>query len=150
MWLCILTEPCDWTLWWNLVMEPCDGTLWWNLVMEPCDETLWWNLVTKPCDETLWWNLGHVPCDCTLSNLDLKINNTALPMATYPKVLGLTLDPRLTYSTHIYISVQEHKPLQLQMIKVLTATGLANYKAVMRPTLEYASYIWSPLILDQH
>ena len=35
------------------------------------------------------------------SNLDLKINNTALPMATHPKVLGLTLDPKLTYSTYI-------------------------------------------------
>ena len=41
------------------------------------------------------------------SNLDLKINNTALHMATHPKVLGLTLDPKLTYSIHIHnISVQ--------------------------------------------
>ena len=29
-------------------------------------------------------------------NLDLKINNTALSMATHPKVLGLTLDRKLT------------------------------------------------------
>ena len=90
------------------------------------------------------------------SNLDLKINNNALPMATHPKVLGLTLDPTLTYSTHIHnisisTSTQAHKPLQ--MIKTLTATGwgkqkdtlMATYKAVMRPTLEYASSIWSPL-----
>ena len=56
------------------------------------------------------------------SNLDLTINNKALPMATHPKVLGLTLDPKLTYSTHIHnISVQAHKPLQI--IKALTATG---------------------------
>ena len=34
------------------------------------------------------------------NNLDLKINNTALPMATYQKVL--TLDQKLTYSTHIH------------------------------------------------
>ena len=55
------------------------------------------------------------------SNLDLKINNTALPMATHPKVLGLTVDRKLTYSTHIYnISVKTHKPLQ--MIKALTTT----------------------------
>ena len=79
-------------------------------------------------------------------------NNTALRMATDPKVLGLTLDPKLTYSTHIHnISVQAHKPLQ--MIKALTATGwgkqketlMATYKAVMRQALEYASSIWSPL-----
>ena len=48
-----------------------------------------------------------------MSNLDLKINNTALPMATHPKVLDLTLEPTLTYSTHIHnISVQVDKPLQ--------------------------------------
>ena len=86
------------------------------------------------------------------SNLDLTINNKALPMATHPKVLGLTLDPKLTYSTHIHnISVQAHKPLQI--IKALTATGwgkqketlMATYKAVMRPALEYASSVWSPI-----
>ena len=55
------------------------------------------------------------------NNLDLKINNTALPMATHPKVRGLTLDPKFTYSTHIHnISVQAHKPLQ--MIKSFTTT----------------------------
>ena len=35
------------------------------------------------------------------SNLNLKINNTALPMSMHPKVLDLTLVPKLTYSTHI-------------------------------------------------
>ena len=73
-------------------------------------------------------------------------------MATYPKVLVLTLDPKLTYSTHIHnISVQAHKPLQI--INALTATGwgkqketpMATYKAVMRPALEYASSVWSPI-----
>ena len=86
------------------------------------------------------------------SNLDLKINNTALPIATHPTVLGITLDLKLIYSTYIHnISVQAQKPLQ--MIKAITATGfgkqketlMATYKAVMRPALEYASSIWSPL-----
>ena len=46
------------------------------------------------------------------SNLDLKIHNNALPMATYPNVLVLTLVPKLTYSTHIHnISVHAHTPL---------------------------------------
>ena len=73
-------------------------------------------------------------------------------MATHPKVLGLTVDLKLTYSTHSHnISVQAHKPLQI--IKSLTATGwgkqketlMATYKAVMRPALEYASSVWSPI-----
>ena len=80
------------------------------------------------------------------SKLDLKIHNNALPMATHPKVLGLTLDPKPTYSTPIHnISVHAHKPLQI--IKALTAAGwgkqketlMATYKAVLRPALEYAS-----------
>ena len=80
------------------------------------------------------------------------INNKSLPMATHPKVLGLALDPKLTYSTHIHnISVQAHKPLQI--IKALTETRwgkqkdtlMATYKAVMRPGLEYASSVWSPI-----
>ena len=74
---------------------------------------------------------------------------TALRIA---KVLGLTLDPKLTYSTHFHnISVQAHKPLQ--MIKALKASGwgkqketlMATYKAFMRPALEYASSTWSSL-----
>ena len=88
---------------------------------------------------------------CRISNQDLTINK-ALPMATHPKVPGLTLDPKLTYSTHIHnISVQAHKPLQI--IKALTATGwgkqkktlMATNKSVMRPALEYASSVWSPI-----
>ena len=56
------------------------------------------------------------------SNLDLTINNKALPMETHPKVQGLTLDPELTYSTHIHnISVQAHKSLQI--INAFTSTG---------------------------
>ena len=48
-------------------------------------------------------------------------------MAEHPKVLGLTLDPTLTYSTYINnISVQAHKPLQ--MTQALTATGLGKQK----------------------
>ena len=71
-------------------------------------------------------------------------------MGTHPNVLGLTLDPKLTYSIHIH-NISVHKPLQ--MINALTATAwgkqkdtvMATYKAVMRPALEYASSIWSPL-----
>ena len=75
------------------------------------------------------------------SNLDLKINNNALPMTTQPKVLGLTLDTKLTYSTHIHnMLVHTHKPLQ-----IIKKHSLANYKAVIGPAVEYACSIWSPL-----
>ena len=105
------------------------------------------NLLLNP-DKTTCTLFTPDPAEYT-SNLDLAINSKALPMATHPKVLGLTLDPKLTYSTHIHnISVQTHKPLQI--IKALTATGwgkqmeilMVTYKAVMRPALEYASSVW--------
>ena len=89
------------------------------------------------------------------SNLDLKMNNIQVqcqemtPMATRPKVLGLTLDLQLTYRTHIH-NISVHAPKPLQIIKALTTTGwgkqketlMATYKAVMRLALEYASSIW--------
>ena len=78
------------------------------------------NLLLNP-DKTTCTLFTPDPAEYT-SNLDLTINNKALPMATHPRGLGLTLDPKLTYSTHIHnISVQAHKPLQI--IKALTATG---------------------------
>ena len=47
---------------------------------------------------------------------------------------GLTLDPKLTYSTHIHnISVQAHKPLQ--MIKALTETGWGKQKETLMASL---------------
>ena len=35
------------------------------------------------------------------TQLGLQIDNTTLPMTTHPKILGLTLDPKLTYNRHI-------------------------------------------------
>ena len=57
-------------------------------------------------------------------------------------------DIQHTHSQHLSTSTQP-----LQMIKALSATGwdkhkeplMATYKVVMRPALEYASSIWSPL-----
>ena len=58
------------------------------------------NLTLNP-DKTIFTIVTPDPAEY-LSNLVLKIKNVALPMSTHPKVLGLTLDPKLTYSTHIH------------------------------------------------
>ena len=98
------------------------------------------NLTLNP-DKTTYTLFTPEPAEYKI-NLDLKINNnTALPMATHPTVLDLTLDPNLTYRTHIHnISVQAHTPLQIIICY------MATYKVVMRPTQEYASSIWSPFV----
>ena len=62
-------------------------------------------------------------------------------MATHPKLLGLTLDPKLTYITPIHnISVHAHNRVGKQK-----ETLMATYKAVMRAALEYTSSICWPL-----
>ena len=63
------------------------------------------NLTLNP-DKTTYTLFTPDPAEYR-SHLDLKINNTELPMTMHSKVMGLTLDPKLTYSTHIHnISVQ--------------------------------------------
>ena len=113
------------------------------------DWTLHNNLIINP-DKTTCTLFTPDPAEYN-SNLGLNINNRELPMALHPKVLGLTLDPKLTYNTHIQ-NIATHAQKPLQVIKALTGTTwgkqketlVATYKAVMRPTLEYASSIWSP------
>ena len=108
------------------------------------------NLIINP-DKTTCTQFTPDPAEYN-SNLGLNINNKALPMALHPKVLGLTLDPKLTYNAHIQ-NIATHAQKPLQVIKAFTGTTwgkqketlVATYKAVMRPTLEYASSIWSPM-----
>ena len=59
------------------------------------------NLIINP-DKTTCTLFTPDPAEYN-SNLGLNINNKALPMALHPKVLGLTLDPKLTYNAHIQI-----------------------------------------------
>ena len=106
------------------------------------------NLIINP-DKTTCTLFTPDPAEYN-SNLDLNINNKALPMALHHKVLSLTLDPKLTYNAHIQ-NIATHAQKPLQVIKALTGTTwgkqketlVATYKAVMRPILEYASSIWS-------
>ena len=63
------------------------------------DWTQYNNLIINP-DETTCTLFTPDPADY-ISNLGLNINNKALPVALPTKVLGLTLDPKLTYNAHI-------------------------------------------------
>ena len=85
--------------------------------------------------------------------LELQINNTQLPTVKEPKILGLTLDPKLTYTGHVRKTVTKAKNT-LKALKALTTTHwgksketlLVTYKTITRPILEYANTIWSPII----
>ena len=65
--------------------------------------------------------------------LGLNINNTALPMALHPKVLGLTLDPMLTYNAHIQ-NIATHAQKPLQVIKTFTGTTWGKQKETLVAT----------------
>ena len=85
--------------------------------------------------------------------LRLKIDNITLPTETHPKILGLTLDPKLTFNRHIENSSTKAKK-SLNIIKALTSTTwgkqketlLVTYKTLTRPILEYGATIYGPII----
>ena len=89
------------------------------------------------------------------TTLSLQINNDILPTVKNPKILGLTLDPKLTYSTHIQ-NIQQRATKTINLIKALTTTHWGKtketlsttYKAITRPIMEHANTIWSPIISD--
>ena len=55
------------------------------------------------------------------TTLTLQINNTTLPTNKEPKILGLTLDPKITYSKHIQNTTLKAKQT-MHIMKALTTT----------------------------
>ena len=87
------------------------------------------------------------------TTLNLSINNIIIPTVKHPKILGLTLDPKLNFSEHFRIT-KEKAEKSIKILKSLSATSwglqketlLTTYKTIVRPTIEYASTVWSPII----
>ena len=87
------------------------------------------------------------------TNLTLNINNTQIPTNKEPKILGITFDPKYTFSKHTQNTATKAQKT-VHILKALTTTHwgktketlLTTYKTITRPILEYASTIWSPII----
>src|SRR6267154_1536919 len=85
--------------------------------------------------------------------LNLTINNIIIPTVKTPKILGLTLDPSLSFREHTRIT-KEKADSSIKILKALTSTSwgkqketlLATYKTITRPIIEYASTVWSPIL----
>ena len=111
------------------------------------------NLILNP-DNTTCTLFTPDPADYS-TQLKLQIDNITLPMNINPKILGLTLDPKLTCSKHIEITTTKARKT-IQILKALTSTTwgeqkktiIATYKAITRPILQCVSTIWSPLASD--
>ena len=57
-------------------------------------------------------------------------------MITHPKILGLTLDPKLTYNRHIDLAVTKAHTT-INILKVLTLTKWSKHKETMLVTYTY-------------
>ena len=87
------------------------------------------------------------------TTLSLKLNNQTLPITKHLKILGITLDPKLTFSQHINLTITKAKQM-LNILKALASTKwgkqkeliFSTFKAIICPILEYANTIWRPMI----
>ena len=85
--------------------------------------------------------------------LSLEIDGTLLPTVQHPKILGLVLDPKLTFNEHVK-AVTKKASATIKILKALTSTNwgkqketiVSTYKVITRPILEYASTVWSPVL----
>ena len=89
------------------------------------------------------------------TQLELQIDNITLPMNINPKIIEMTLDPKLTYNKHIEITTTKARKT-IHIFKSVTLTTwekqkqtiLTTDKAITRTILEYVCTIWSPLASD--
>jgi len=77
------------------------------------------------------------------------LNKRPLPIAENPRILGITLDAKLTWTKHIN-TIQQSANRKLNILKSFagkTFTRRSNlrtlYLGFVRPTLEYASVCWT-------
>ena len=61
------------------------------------------------------------------TTLSLKLSNQTLPTTKLPKILGITLDPKLTFSQHINVTITKAKQT-LSILKALTSTKWGKKK----------------------
>jgi hypothetical protein len=86
------------------------------------------------------------------TKLNITLQNKTLDTIKHPKILGLTLDPKLTYNKHIQ-NTKTKAQKTLNIYKALTGTSWGKhketithtYKSITRPIMEYASTIWGPI-----
>ena len=89
------------------------------------------------------------------TELQLTIDNQQIPTVSNPKILGITFDPKLNYSSHIQNIISKANKT-LNILKALTSskwgkqkeTLKATYMTIIRPIIEYACTVWEPIISD--
>src|ERR1700755_1042607 len=100
-----------------------------------------------------------ITTDKQISNThpQVLLNNIPIPFNKTPKILGLTLDPYLNFSKHIQNTTSAANR-KLNILKTVAntdihdnlQTSIAIYKQFIRPTINYASPVWHPLLSDEN
>ena len=88
---------------------------------------------------------------------DVKINGKALILAKTPKILGVTFDTALTFGPHCKLAAARGRS-RVNILKALAGTTwgqsketlIVAYQAFIRPVLEYASPVWTPIAAQTH
>ena len=87
----------------------------------------------------------------THSHPVVTLNSSPLPLAENPRILGVTFDPRFTFSPHISSLVSRASP-RLNILRALAGTSwgqsketlVLTYKSLISSLFTYASPIWFP------
>ena len=81
----------------------------------------------------------------------LRIDNHDIPCVSQVSDLGVTVDTRLKFSTHVSnICVKAHRKdnLILRCFESRNISSLtAAFKTYVRPVLEYCSVVWNPFLI---
>src|ERR1044072_826991 len=101
-------------------------------------------------------NLAGRKPDDSISK-QILLNNIPIPFNKTPKILGLTLHPYLNFSKHIQ-NTTSAAIRKLNILKTVANTDIHNniqtsiaiYKQFIRPTINYASPVWHPLLSDHN
>ena len=92
------------------------------------------------------------------TTLSLKSNNQTLKTTKHPKILGITLDLKLTFSQHINVAITKAKQT-LHILKPLTSTiwgkqkelSVYTFKAILGPHFGICKHHMEPYhIKHQH
>ncbi|KAK9889042.1 hypothetical protein WA026_004323 [Henosepilachna vigintioctopunctata] len=80
---------------------------------------------------------------------EIHLNGTPIPWTDKAKYLGVIVDRRLTWKSHIDYCTARAKAVQSQLYplinrrsKLSAATKIRIYKAIILPTMSYASPVW--------
>ena len=95
---------------------------------------------------SIFTTAGHRDSYNKIYSLNLKINNAPISIDPYPKLLGITLDPKLSFTQHVQNIIEKATP-RINLIRILKSKNndkkfLVNiYKILIRSLIDYSDLV---------